>query len=67
MPQPFNPADPGAYSAGNWRIWDAIVVAAHKYGMRVDLDLMGGAPRWAIGPGPWRAAGGSRTAALMPA
>src|SRR5205085_4514258 len=35
----------------NWQLWDDIVVDAHRDGIRVDFDLMGGAPRWARGPG----------------
>ena len=50
-PRGFNASDPAAYPAANWRIWDAIVAAAHRYGIKVDFDLMGGAPRWALGPG----------------
>ena len=51
MPRGFNAADPAAYPAINWGLWDSIVVAAHQNGMKVDFDLMGGAPRWAQGPG----------------
>jgi hypothetical protein len=51
MPRNFNAADPAAYPAANWRLWDAIVVDAQQDGIRVDFDLMGGAPRWALGPG----------------
>jgi hypothetical protein len=51
MPRNFNAADPAAYPAVNWNLWDSIVVAAHQNGMKVDFDLMGGAPRWAQGPG----------------
>ncbi len=50
MPRHFNPADPAAYPAANWRLWDAIVSDARDDGIRVDFDLMGGAPRWALGP-----------------
>jgi hypothetical protein len=51
MPRRFNPTDPAAYPRANWRLWDTIALAAHDDGIRVDFDLMGGAPRWAIGPG----------------
>jgi hypothetical protein len=51
MPRHFNGADPGAYPAGRWQLWDTIVADAHRDGLRVDFDLMGGAPRWALGPG----------------
>jgi hypothetical protein len=51
IPRNFNAADPAAYPAANWRLWDGIVVAAQQAGIRLDFDLMGGAPRWALGPG----------------
>ncbi|MBV9607653.1 MAG: hypothetical protein JO027_21230 [Solirubrobacterales bacterium] len=50
-PRHFNAADPGAYPAARWGLWDTIVLEAHQDGIRVDFDLMGGAPRWALGPG----------------
>jgi hypothetical protein len=50
-PHKFNASDPGAYPAVNWRLWDEIVTTAHDDGIRVDFDLMGGAPRWALGRG----------------
>jgi hypothetical protein len=51
MPRHFNAGDPAAYPAKSWRLWDAIVTTAHNDGIRVDFDLIGGAPRWALGPG----------------
>ena len=57
MPRHFNATNPSAYPAKNWGLWDAIVTDAHNDGIRVDFDLMGGAPRWALGPG--RPAGNS--------
>src|SRR5437764_499745 len=51
MPRHFNAADPAAYPAANWRLWDAIVFDAQQDGIKVDFDLMGGAPRWALGLG----------------
>ena len=51
MPRHFNPADPAAYPARNWGLWDAVVVYAKQAGISLDFDLMGGAPRWALGPG----------------
>ncbi len=51
MPSGFNPADPAAYGGPAWRLWDNIVLDAHQDGIRVDFDLMGGAPRWALGSG----------------
>jgi hypothetical protein len=50
-PRHFNGADPGAYPAANWGVWDAVALAGRRYGIRVDFDLMGGAPRWALGRG----------------
>jgi hypothetical protein len=51
MPRHFNPADPAAYPARNWALWDEIVLDAQRAGIRLDFDVMGGAPRWALGPG----------------
>jgi hypothetical protein len=51
MPRGFNPYDPSAYSQIAWRLWDNIAIDAHQDGIRVDFDLIGGAPRWAQGPG----------------
>ncbi len=53
----FDASDPAAYPAATWRLWDTIVTDASRDGITVDLDLMGGAPRWALGPG--RPAGNS--------
>jgi hypothetical protein len=50
-PAGFNAANPASYPAGAWSLWDAIVSIAHNDGITVDFDLMGGSPRWAIGPG----------------
>jgi hypothetical protein len=51
MPRNFNAADPSSYSQINWRLWDNIVLDAHQDGIRLDFDLIGGAPRWAQGSG----------------
>ncbi len=56
-PRGFNASDPAGYPAANWALWDTIVTDAHQDGITVDFDLMGGAPRWALGPG--RPAGNS--------
>jgi len=53
----FDASDPAAYPAANWKLWDTIVTDARRDGITVDFDLMGGAPRWARGPG--RPAGNS--------
>ena len=50
MPSGFNPSDPAAYGAA-WGLWDDIVTDAHQDGITLDFDVMGGAPRWALGPG----------------
>ncbi len=50
-PAGFSASDPASYPPANWRLWDEIVVDAGRDGLTVDLDLMGGAPRWALGPG----------------
>jgi hypothetical protein len=57
VPAGFDAADPAAYPAAGWGLWDEIVTDARRDGITVDLDLMGGAPRWARGPG--RPAGNS--------
>ncbi len=51
MPRHFNAADPAAYPQFAWALWDTIARYAHQDGIRVDFDLIGGAPRWALGPG----------------
>jgi len=51
MPRHFNPGDPASYPAANWAVWDQIVRDAAADGIGLDLDLMGGAPLWARGPG----------------
>jgi hypothetical protein len=56
-PRGFDASDPAAYPASTWRLWDEIVTDARQDGITVDLDVMGGAPRWALGPG--RPAGNS--------
>jgi hypothetical protein len=50
-PGGFNASDPAAYPASRWALWDTIATVAHDDGLTVDFDLMGGAPRWARGPG----------------
>ena len=50
-PRGFDASDPAAYPAANWTLWDTIVTDARRDGITVDLDVMGGAPRWATGPG----------------
>ncbi len=50
-PKGFNAANPAAYPAGKWGIFDAIVRDAQVYGIQLDFLLTGGAPLWATGRG----------------
>lgn len=50
-PAGFNGADPAAYPAANWRVYDTIIREARTTGMRVDLTLGPPPPLWARGPG----------------
>ena len=50
-PRGFNGADPAAYAPSAWAPWDAAIREAQAEGIRVDLNVAGGAPRWASGPG----------------
>lgn len=43
----FNATDPGAYPAGAWARFDAVIAGARARGLRVLLTITGGAPRWA--------------------
>jgi hypothetical protein len=47
-PPHFNGASPAAYPARNWASWDAIIKGAKQYGIKIDLDLGGRAPFWAM-------------------
>jgi hypothetical protein len=47
----FSATDPGSYPAANWAQWDTIIKDATAGGMKVDLDIVGGPPRWAQGSG----------------
>jgi hypothetical protein len=47
----FDAANPAAYPAANWRVYDQIVGDSFKEGIRVNFDVAGGAPVWATGPG----------------
>jgi hypothetical protein len=55
MPRHFNPGDPAAYPARNWQAFDTVVRDAASDDIGLDLDVMGGAPRWALGGGAPRA------------
>jgi hypothetical protein len=51
VPRGFRGGDPAAYPAANWTKWDQIVRDAAADHIGLDFDLMGAAPRWALGPG----------------
>jgi len=50
-PKHFNAANPADYSKSKWAPYDAIMRDAKADGIRVDLDVLGGAPLWATGKG----------------
>jgi hypothetical protein len=50
-PKRFVAADPAAYSKSKWAPYDALIKDAAQDGIRVDMDLSGGAPLWGTGPG----------------
>jgi hypothetical protein len=62
VPRNFNAGAPGAYPAGGWAPYDAIVRDAAARHMGVLLDVSGPAPAWAAGrgappggvPGVWK-------------
>ena len=45
----FNASDPNGYPAANWAPYDQMVRLAASERVRLDLELTGGAPRWAEG------------------
>ena len=47
----FSASDPNAYPASSWQVYDAIVQDAKQDGLTVDLEVTGGAPRWAQASG----------------
>jgi hypothetical protein len=49
-PRGFNGANPAAYPARNWKLYDEIVRDATADGMSVDFQLGDGAPVWATAP-----------------
>jgi hypothetical protein len=51
MPSHFDATDPAAYPAANWKLWDRLVTDTSQAGIPLDFDVMGGAPKWALGPG----------------
>ncbi len=51
----FAASNPRAYPAANWAPYDQLVQTAQQDGIRVDLEVTGGAPRWAEGKNPPRA------------
>jgi hypothetical protein len=50
-PAGFVGSDPADYPVGAWAPYDAIVQAAARYGLGVNFNVTGGAPRWAVGRG----------------
>lgn len=50
-PRRLRAADPASYAPSAWAQWDAIISDAAADGISVDLDIAGGAPLWASGPG----------------
>lgn len=48
-PKHFSAASPAAYSKSKWAPYDAMVRDAKAEGIRLDLDVSGGAPLWATG------------------
>jgi hypothetical protein len=48
--EPADGADPDSYPEASWAPYDAIVRDARVDGIRVDVTVAGGAPRWAQGP-----------------
>ena len=48
----FDGSDPRAYPASSWAPYDTLVRTARQDGLRVDLELSGGVPRWAEGRNP---------------
>jgi hypothetical protein len=55
-PRRFDAADPAAYPARAWTVWDTIIDDATADGIAIDLDPQGPAPRWALGGGEPRGA-----------
>ena len=49
-PANFNGSNPASYPARSWAPYDAVIRAAAADGIKIDLDLAGGAPLWATGP-----------------
>jgi hypothetical protein len=50
-PATFDAANPAAYPASSWSIYDRIVRGAVARGMQVDLTVTSPAPLWSNGPG----------------
>jgi len=47
----FDAADPAAYPAANWAIYDEVIRLSEQYHLKVDLALAPSVPFWAEGPG----------------
>jgi hypothetical protein len=50
----FAASDPNGYPRANWAPYDNLVRTAQQDGVRVDLEITGGGPRWAEGKDPPR-------------
>jgi hypothetical protein len=50
-PRHFNAADPAAYPQRNWAVWDEIVRDAQADQIKLNFNVVGGAPLWATGRG----------------
>jgi hypothetical protein len=50
-PRGFNATNPASYPAAGWAPFDTLVRDAATDGMSVNFNVVGGAPRWANGPG----------------
>lgn len=53
-PPGFDAAEPASYPASGWARYDAITLAAARYGLALDFNVTGWAPLWAVGRAPAR-------------
>src|SRR5581483_240012 len=51
-PAGFAASDPAAYPASDWLPYDRLVRESARYGLRLNFDVDGGAPLWAVRPTP---------------
>jgi hypothetical protein len=50
-PHGFNATNPAAYPKRNWTVLDEIVRDAQAQKVMINFNVVGGAPKWATGPG----------------